>query len=73
MRRRTTLVLCRCGHPFLAHEHLRLGTDCSWCARSRCGIFRGGRVGKLSAGLKLLRKASPSDLESDSLRLVVVR
>jgi len=27
-----------CGHPRGAHEHLRRGTDCSWCAR--CPRFR---------------------------------
>jgi hypothetical protein len=32
---------CRCGHPRDAHEHYRLGTDCSLCARPRyCQAYR---------------------------------
>ena len=39
MRRRMTDSLCRCGHPFLSHEHLRRGTECVWCDPGACERF----------------------------------
>ena len=39
MRRRMTDALCRCGHPFDSHEHLRRGTDCAWCEPGACKRF----------------------------------
>ena len=34
---------CRCGHDRQAHDHLRRGTDCSFCGlpgEARCLRFR---------------------------------
>lgn len=32
--------LCVCGHPKIAHEHYRPGTDCSLCPLGVCERFR---------------------------------
>ena len=32
--------VCQCGHPFVAHEHLRQGTDCALCFAGACRRFR---------------------------------
>jgi hypothetical protein len=32
--------LCVCGHPKIAHEHYRPGTDCSLCPPGLCDRFR---------------------------------
>jgi hypothetical protein len=29
---------CRCGHPYLAHQHYRKGLECSFC--SDCSRYR---------------------------------
>ena len=29
---------CRCGHPYLAHQHYRKGSECSLC--SDCARYR---------------------------------
>jgi hypothetical protein len=39
MRRSMTDGLCRCGHPYDSHEHLRNGTDCAWCEPGVCNRF----------------------------------
>jgi hypothetical protein len=36
--------LCRCGHPYVAHRHYRIGSECSLCLgcpryRSAAGLF----------------------------------
>ena len=28
--------VCTCGHEWEAHQHYRVGTDCSLCADGRC-------------------------------------
>ena len=40
MQRRMSDPLCRCGHPFVSHEHLRHGTECAWCAPGSCERYR---------------------------------
>jgi hypothetical protein len=37
---KTDDAVCVCGHPRLAHEHLRKGSDCSFCGADRCPRFR---------------------------------
>lgn len=65
MRRRSQLSLCRCGHPFLAHEHLRRGTDCAWCVWGGCDNFRLDR--RTSAWrLRKLRRDSPNHFGSET-------
>jgi hypothetical protein len=34
---------CLCGHPYVAHQHYRSGSECSFC--SDCTRYRTGRVG----------------------------
>lgn len=72
MLRRTTSTLCRCGHPFFAHEHLRRGTDCVWCTDGGCTVFRAHRLGKLAAALRRVRGSTPTELRSDAFQPVVV-
>jgi hypothetical protein len=32
--------MCRCGHPWAVHEHLRAGSDCGFCSARNCPRFR---------------------------------
>jgi hypothetical protein len=31
---------CRCGHPYAAHVHLRVQTDCGECGAFSCERYR---------------------------------
>ena len=31
---------CGCGHPHVAHQHYRKGTDCALCDCTRFGVAR---------------------------------
>jgi hypothetical protein len=31
---------CGCGHPYVAHEHYRTGTECVMCEPNKCPKFR---------------------------------
>ena len=39
-RSATTDALCVCGHPRAAHQHLRKGTECTFCGAQECARFR---------------------------------
>lgn len=78
MRRRNPSTLCRCGHAFVAHEHLRRGTDCSLCTAELCPAFRADTrsklLGRLVTRLRGRGNVSPRDSgPSDRFRPIVVR
>jgi len=60
MRHHDPSTLCKCGHPFVAHEHLRRGTDCVLCQRGSCVVFRRERPGRSTILVDWLRGGSPS-------------
>lgn len=44
-------LVCRCGHSFDAHQHLRKGTDCALCGRGGCSRFESAASRPLVARL----------------------
>ena len=50
--------ICRCGHPYAAHEHYRAGTDCGLCPTGHCPRYRpAGMAGALQALPRAIGKA----------------
>jgi hypothetical protein len=45
----------RCGHTWEAHQHYRVGTDCTFCGRVRCAHYRSWRTpAQVLSGLMIL-------------------
>lgn len=61
--------LCRCGHPLLAHEHFRRGTDCAWCPLGACVRFRSHRLDRLGGLIRGLRRTQGRDPRSSMVAL----
>lgn len=62
---------CRCGHPYVAHQHYRSGSECSQCPdcpryRSASGIIKRiiDRLTKFRHRLKSLTQPAATSLSS---------
>ena len=62
--------VCRCGHPLLAHEHFRRGTECVWCPPGACVRFRRHRVDQLGGLIGGLRRSQRRDSRSSMVALL---
>jgi hypothetical protein len=50
--------LCRCGHPYAAHQHYRSGSECSFCPE--CQRYRPARglIARITGMLRGYTEAS---------------